>query len=186
MKRSLLIMLLSCLTVQAFSQKCKFERSEYDEFTGARIIETFVVNLKPVKMLSFKGASYFIYLGFAQHNKNIYVRAVLSSLTPYIIDETSYLYIKFEDGTILKFKTKSANLDVTPTYNYTTRLTAYGVINLYPATLEDVGTIMEKKAVKVRMDTSDSYSESELTKKSSKLLQETASCFLHESRGFIN
>ena len=145
------------MSFSAFSQKCKFARNDQDEFTGMRIIETFVINLKPVNMLSFKRCPYLIFLGFTQHGKGLYVCGVLSSLTPYYIEEDNCLYIKFEDDSILKLQTKTGNFALDGTYNPSTGLT----------------------------ETSKGYYEEELTKKSSALLMETAKCFLYESRGIV-
>nr|DAR99273.1 MAG TPA: hypothetical protein [Caudoviricetes sp.] len=185
MKRIAFIALSILLSFSAFSQKCKFARNDQDEFTGMRIIETFVINLKPVNMLSFKRCPYLIFLGFTQHGKGLYVCGVLSSLTPYYIEEDNCLYIKFEDDSILKLQTKTGNFALDGTYNPSTGLTAFGVPNLYPATMDNVATFLEKKAVKVRIETSKGYYEEELTKKSSALLMETAKCFLYESRGIV-
>lgn len=156
MKPLLPLFLLFCSA--AFSQKIVTDKK--DEFTGNSVKETSVENLaQPLKM---SGYSY--KFSFKKINENIYLGLRIMSLSNsvFAIKDGEVLMLKTEDTVITLSNTKYEISSRGGAGSGLSSGSSHGVTLYFPLDNEAIQTIKSKMIIKLRLYTTDGYSEQDI------------------------
>lgn len=178
MKRILLGIALLCSTSVMYSQKCDFLKNEVDPITGEKNVITKFENINKKFTSRFWFAQ-----ALSKSINSEFGEIYLLSLK--LTGGGQSLFIKKGDNLILKLNDDSI-MKLPAFDNYTTDFKIISgakvssVIASYNPTIEQLQEIKDKGIKLIRMETSDSDYDSEVTPKDNKKIAQSIECVINE------
>lgn len=165
MKKYLLLSLLICFPV--FSQNCKYEKNEVDEFTGSRIIKLKEKLLAKTSLTT--GVSFQIY----SINDTKFIEFTYMSNSVFSFDkDTSRIMLKTKDDEIIEIPFERSDVsDITHSNSFYSKQKVVLTDDL-------VSKLENKSIVKFRLYTSNGYMEEDVKSKNSTYISDDLKCLL--------
>lgn len=166
---SLIIIFISTFT---YSQKCKYERNEVDEFTKNNILETKsqTFTVSGVMGLGFSSA-----FSLVKVNDQRYIKLHFSSPAIFSTSEGNELMLKLENDEVIKLyflKSEVAN----PTYQEMLKSSVWSLKSSVHIPDDVYETLMKTKINKVRFYLSDGYHDDDVSAKRANKFIEALKC----------
>lgn len=173
MKKILLLGFILLSTVLSNAQKCDFLKNEVDQFTGEKMVITNFVNIN--KKFTSK---YFFSHSFGLSGNFYFINIKLTGGGQSLfISKGNKLSLKLKDDSILEFtasehkKTEFSSINGV-SYSY--------IVPSYNISKEQLEQISNTGIKLIRMETSESQYDSDVTEKDNKKIKQSINCILKE------
>lgn len=171
MKKILFAAIAIIITFSANAQKCDYLKNEIDAFTGEKIVVTNFVNINKkftskhffAQSFGFSGGFYFLNLKLTGGGQSLF------------ISKGNKLLFKLNDDSLLEFE---ASEPQKTEFNSINGVSYSYIIPSYNVSKEQLEQIANTGIKLMRMETSESQYDSEVTEKDNKKIKQSINCVL--------
>lgn len=178
MKKILIVFLLSVFSINSFSQKCDFFKNEVDDMTGeySLITKPYAINKKFTSTSFFTFTFSYVNDPKISENTILFVEFAKSGLNSLLTKEGDEFIIKLNNGDKIIVNAEILN---TTKFSTVSTVSSARVTNGYYLNDEMLNAIKDTGISKIRMHTSDSYYDSDVSDKDNKKLKDIITCFFN-------